>query len=100
METSFIPAAYAISELATAAAIVLLMFIKLDPLYEGLVVFLAFSALLISLNLLIRDMDNPFEVGEDSHADVDMVLLWKLEDYLEEKIRADKATDSTAPSSK
>jgi len=86
METSFIPAAYAISELATAASIFVLLFIKLDPFYEGLVVFLVFAAVLIALNLLIRDMDNPFEIGDDSHADVDMELLWKLEEYLKEKI--------------
>ncbi len=28
----------------------------------------------------------PFEIGDDSHADVDMELLWKLEEYLNEKI--------------
>jgi hypothetical protein len=86
METSFIPAAYAISELATAASIFVLLFIKLDTFFEGLVVFFSFAAVLISLNLLIRDMDNPFEVGEDAHADVDMDLLWKLEKYLDERI--------------
>ncbi len=100
METSFISSAYAISELATAASIFLLLFIRLDPLYEGLVIFLAFAAVLISLNLLIRDMDNPFEMGDDSHADVDMMLLWKLEDYLEEKIYAENGADEPTLSPK
>ena len=72
METSFIPAAYAISELATAASIFVLLFIRMDTFFEGLVVFFVFAGLLISLSLLIRDMDNPFEVGDGSHADVDM----------------------------
>jgi hypothetical protein len=89
METSFIPAAYAISELATAASIFVLLFIRLETFFEGIVVFLVFAAVLISLNLLIRDMDNPFEVGDDSHADVDMDLLWKLETYLDEKVPDD-----------
>ena len=96
METSFIPAAYAISELATAASIFVLLFIRMDTFFEGLVVFLAFSALLISLNLLIKDMDNPFEVGGDSHADVDMELLWKLETYLDEKISTEKGAGEPA----
>jgi hypothetical protein len=85
METSFIPAAFAIAELATAGVIFVLMFVKLDPYYEGLVVFTVITALLIALLFLIRDMDNPFEVGKESYADVDMRLLWQLEEYFRQR---------------
>jgi hypothetical protein len=85
METSFIPTAYAIAELATAGVIFVLFFIRLDPYYEGLVVFTIISTLLISLLLLIRDMDNPFEVGKESYADVNMHLLWSLEEFLDKQ---------------
>lgn len=85
METSFIPAAFAIAELSTAGVIFVLMFVKLDPYYEGLVVFTVITALLIALLLLIRDMDNPFEVGKESYADVDMRLLWQLEEYFRQR---------------
>lgn len=78
-ETSFIPAAYAISELAAAGVIGLLFFVKLDPLYEGLALFTVLSMLLIALLLLMKDMDNPFEVGKKSYADIDLFLLWDLE---------------------
>ena len=81
-ETSFIPAAYAISELAAACVIILLFFVKLDPLYEGLALFTVLCMLLTALLLLIKDMDNPFEVGQGSHADVDLFLLWDLEKEL------------------
>jgi hypothetical protein len=84
-ETSFIPAAYAISELAAAGVIILLLFVKLDPLYEGLVLFTVLSMLLIALLLLIKDMDNPFEVGMKTYADIDLFLLWDLEKKLNEK---------------
>jgi hypothetical protein len=84
-ETSFIPAAYAISELAAAGVIILLFFVKLDPLYEGLVLFTVLSMLLVALLLLIRDMDNPFEVGKKTYADIDLFLLWDLEKKLDEK---------------
>jgi hypothetical protein len=84
-ETSFIPAAYAISELAAAGVIILLFFVKLDPLYEGIVLFTVLCMLMIALLLLIRDMDNPFEVGRKSHADIDLFLLWDLEKELNEK---------------
>ena len=84
-ETSFIPAAYAISELAAAGVIILLFFVKLDPFYEGLILFTVLSMLLIALLLLIRDMDNPFEVGKKTYADIDLFLLWDLEKKLDEK---------------
>jgi hypothetical protein len=83
--TSFIPAAYAIAELAAVGVVLLLFFVKLDPYYEGLVLFTVLSMLLIALLLLIRDMDNPFEVGKKTYADIDMFLLWDLELKLNEK---------------
>ena len=82
---SFIPAAYAIAELAAAGVIVILFFVKLDPYYEGLVIFTVLTALLISLLLLIKDMDDPFEVGKKSYADVDLTLLFDLEKELERR---------------
>jgi predicted membrane chloride channel (bestrophin family) len=84
-ETSFIPAAYAIAELAAAGVIILLFFVKLDPYYEGLVLFTVLCMLLTALLLLIKDMDNPFEVGRNTYADIDLFLLWDLEKKLDEK---------------
>jgi hypothetical protein len=84
-ETSFIPAAYSIAELATAATIILLFFVKLE-FFEGMVLFTVLSTLLIALILLIRDMDDPFEVGVHSYADVDLFLLWDLEETLKKEM--------------
>jgi hypothetical protein len=92
-ETSFIPAAYAISELAAAGVIILLFFVKLDPFYEGLVLFFVINMLLIALLLLIKDMDNPFEVGKKTYADIDLFLLWDLEENLNEKTQTQKRID-------
>ena len=77
--TSFIPAAYTIAELAAAGVIGILFFVRIDLWYEGLVLFAVISALLISLILLIKDMDDPFEVGRKSYADVDLSILFDLE---------------------
>lgn len=85
-ETSFIPAAYAISEFAAACVIILLFFVKLDPLYEWLALFTVLSMLMTALLLLIKDMDNPFEVGKKTCADVDLFLLWDLEQVLLKKL--------------
>jgi hypothetical protein len=84
-DTSFIPAAYAIAELAGAGVILLLFFVKLDPYYEGLVIFTVLCMLMTALLMLIKDMDNPFEVGKNSFADIDLFLLWDLEKKLNEK---------------
>jgi hypothetical protein len=87
--TSFISAAYAIAELAAAGVILILFFVKLDPFYESLVLFTALSSLLISLLLLIRDMDDPFEVGKKTCADIDLTILFDLEKELSDR-RTDK----------
>jgi hypothetical protein len=81
-ETTFIPAAYAIAELAVCAVLLVLLFIRTEPYYEGLALIGATSSLLIGLILLIKDMDNPFEIGRNSYADVDLGLLFRLEEYL------------------
>jgi hypothetical protein len=84
-DTSFIPAAYAIAELAAAGVIGVLLFVKLDPYYEGVVIFTVLCMLLTALLMLIRDMDNPFEVGKNTYADIDLFLLFDLEKKLDEK---------------
>jgi O-antigen/teichoic acid export membrane protein len=78
-ETTFIPTAYAIAEISIIAVIFILLFLKIDPYYEGLILFAVISTLIIGILLLIKDMDNPFEVGDGTYADVDLSLLWNLE---------------------
>ena len=47
-----------------------------------MVIYGAVSFILVALNLLVRDMDNPFETGGKSAADVDLAHLRKLEKLL------------------
>jgi hypothetical protein len=81
VETSFIPAVYAIVELAIGAILVLLLFTKIDLASGGLLLFSLISMVLLSLMFLIRDMDNPFEVKKGSFADVNLDILFSLESY-------------------
>jgi hypothetical protein len=85
IRTEFIPAAYAISEVATAGVILVLLFVKIDPAVDGILMFAVISIMLIGLIFLIKDMDNPFEFGEQTHADVDIQLLVDLETYFNER---------------
>lgn len=81
-ETTFIPAAYSVAQLAVGAAILTLLFMKIDPFLDGIIMIGVISLILISLLLLIRDMDDPFEVGKKTYADVDLGLVYKLKDRL------------------
>jgi len=95
IRTDFIPAAYALAEVATASVIFLLLFVKIDPLPEATVVFAVISSMLIGLLLLIRDMDNPFEIGDHTFADVDLETLNYLEKYFDEQDAAEAARGSS-----
>jgi predicted membrane chloride channel (bestrophin family) len=85
METSFLPAAYAMSVIAAIAVVGTLLFTKMDPYYAAMALFGTVTFVLVSLLLLIKDMDNPFEYGRKSSADVDLSRLFKLEKQLEEQ---------------
>jgi len=80
-ETSFIPAAYTIAELAISMILLLLLFVQVDLVYGGLVIVGATSMVFLSLLFLIKDMDNPFEYGKEGYADVDLSMLFNLEEY-------------------
>jgi len=83
METSFIPAAYHISIISIVAVLLTLLFTRMDPYYEGILLFGSVAFVLTSLMMLIRDMDNPFEYSQNSAADVDLKILFKLKDCID-----------------
>gem|GEM_PF-823889 len=84
IRTDFIPAAYALAKIATGSVILLLIFVKIDPYFEGTIIFALISSILIGL-LLISDMKNPFEIGTHTYADVDLETLTYLETYFDEQ---------------
>ena len=57
----------------------------MDPYVEGVIIFAVICSMLIGLLLLIRDMDNPFEIGSHTYADVDLETLAYLEIYFNEQ---------------
>jgi len=95
IRTDFIPAAYALAEVATGGVVLLMIFIKMDPYIEGVIIFAVIVTMLIGLLLLIRDMDNPFEFGSHTYADVDVETLVYLDSYFDsqdaemEKLKAE-----------
>jgi hypothetical protein len=80
--TLFIPAGYIASYITTVISILLLLFIRIDSYYQGFIMVGTISLVLTFLIMLIHDMDNPFEVGKPSFADVDLSHLFDLEEIL------------------
>lgn len=84
-ETSFLPAAYVLSQTAIALVTAVLLFTAVDPYLIGLCIIFAVSFLVFGILLLIRDMDNPFEYGGKGSADVDLSHIYKLEKFVNNK---------------
>jgi Ca2+-transporting ATPase len=76
-----LPAGQAIAELTTGSALLVMLLLKIDPFYEGLVLTGVISLILTSVVLLIKDMDNPFE----GYAKIDLRQINKLDKYLDGK---------------
>jgi predicted membrane chloride channel (bestrophin family) len=75
-ETSFISSGYVVAETTTLLLIAGLILSKIDPFYESLFFVGVISFLMVFLNLLIRDLDNPFGYSEgDSVEDVSLKPL-------------------------
>ena len=77
--TDDIPGAYIVSDIALAAVFLIFIFSKNEWGTGGSVLFGAITFVLSAIIFLIHDMDNPFEYGHDSLADVDLSVLFRLE---------------------
>lgn len=87
-ETTFAPSAYTIAEVSIVSLVLILLFVdmQLTPLFSC-VLLAAISGILISTVLFIKDMDNPFNVSKSSYADVDLGILFSLENYLKKLVK-------------
>ena len=89
-DTSFVPAAYAIAELATALLIGGLLLTELGPLGEEIFYTVLPSFLMVYLILLIRDLDNPFNYSSQdaAAAEVSVKPIVDLDEKLSAKAAA------------
>jgi hypothetical protein len=81
-ETSFLPSAYALSQVAVLFVMLILLFSMVDPYVIGMVIIFTITFLITGILVLIKDMDNPFETGGTGSADVDLSHIYKLDKYL------------------
>jgi predicted membrane chloride channel (bestrophin family) len=86
-ETSFLPTMTIVAKLIVVMVIGLLLFVVIDPFVDGLVLIAIVSFLLIGLLYIMKDIDDPFEGGQDSFADVDLEHIFKTQKYLESRMK-------------
>ncbi len=79
--TTGISGAYIICDLSLAAVLILFVLAKNEWGAGGLVLFALIAFVLTAIVQLIHDIDNPFEYGKNTVADVDTSVLFKLENF-------------------
>jgi len=95
-ETSFISSGYLVAQITTLLLVAGLILSKIDPFYESLFFVGVITFLLVFLNLLIHDLDNPFGYYDGSSAeDVSPKPLDDLMDHL--RFMADEPGPSGRP---
>ena len=73
--TAFLPSAYVLIQTVVALIIAALLFTEFDPLYQSIVVLAFISYFFIYLVRLLRILDTPFRVREQTMDDVSLFLL-------------------------
>ena len=79
--TKGISGAYVICDFSLAAVLIIFVFAKNDWGFGGLLLFALVAFVLTAIVQLIHDIDNPFEYDKNTVADVDMSVLFKLENF-------------------
>jgi hypothetical protein len=83
-ETSFNSAGYAISEIITFILSIGLIFIKIEPFYEGIFFVIFVPFILIYMIFLIKDLDNPFNYYGNKETS-DEISLKLIQDFIKQK---------------
>jgi hypothetical protein len=87
-DTSFVTVGYTIAEITTGFLILGFIFSKISPFYESIFFVGIGTFFMIYMNLLIRDLDNPFDyVGKVQAANVSLKPLRDLKKRLKERVK-------------
>jgi hypothetical protein len=81
--TAFLPSAYVLIQTIVGLIIVALLFTKLDPLHESIVVLVFISYFFIYLVKLLGILDMPFRIRERTMDDVSLFLLNEFAERLD-----------------
>ncbi len=82
-KTTFLPSAYMLGESMVFLIVMILLFVKTEPYYEGIFLFTIVSYMFIYITKLIRTVETPFKEGEDSMDEVSHFLMHDFESELD-----------------
>jgi hypothetical protein len=87
-ETSFSKTAQALVKSLALFFVIILMLIKLEHVLQGILLIIFYSFILLSIIILIQDLDDPFEYEEGKEVidEVDFNILYRLSDRINNKI--------------
>jgi len=84
----FVPSAYILAETIVALVIGLLLFTRIEPVHDGIIMVAFLSYLFIFLLKLLRVLETPFRADEYSMDDVSLFLLRELREKISREHQA------------
>jgi len=88
-DTSFLPSLLKIVEVIIVLFTVVMLFLKIDPMINGVILLFFYGFLLTSIILVLEDLDNPFGYGSKSRIRSDEIDFKTLFNRLEKSLAAD-----------
>lgn len=82
-KTSFLPLAYTLVKSLVALLLGILLFTKIEPLYDSAIIVAFLSFLFVYILRLLRLLDQPFRARERTRDDVSLFLLEEFRERLE-----------------
>jgi len=74
-ETQFIPAAYAIVDIMVFIILTLIVLLRMDRLYEEIIMTSIVSYIFVYMTMLIKDIDDPFDMSAKGYAEINLFML-------------------------
>lgn len=84
--TDFLPSAYILVELIVVLILGMLVFIKIEPFYDAVIIIVFLTFLFVYILRLLKRLDRPFRTGEKTMDDVSLFLVKEFRERLSEEI--------------
>lgn len=92
----FLPSAYVLIQTVVALILLALLFTRIEPQFEHLVILCIIAYFFIYLVRLLRIMERPFRHGERTEDDVSLFLLHEFEEEVRAALRSGRLDQSAA----
>lgn len=79
---NFLPSAFMLVESIVALIMVLLVFTKIEPFFDAVVITIFLTYIFTYVLKLLKTLDKPFRANEDTRDDVSLFLLRELEERI------------------